>query len=428
MTKGDAPDQTEREWGVRNYVDTTGSVNNERRATEKMVTDQGRRQPHSEFKKPYREDDYQEMEYWYNLPAWQFPPFDFSLPDFPVDVYKTTYPNPYYDQDDEWYSGGIGDDVINDPEPGRPGTPGGPGPWTRYGCAIDCNGGLNCGDIRCMTRTASFFPGQEPIGSWSIEGPHGEVVVQNRTITISPPEDRGSYDSLSRSYIVVCFTDGVGNVCCEEDHFTCPCDCEADIGYTATMMNIGGSQTLTVENKTAGCEDFTWSAVHGTISPETGESVTYTAAANVDGCSNATDTITLKSCDGSVTIDTLTITVTNYAPFGNPNYIAYFGIVSNNCGNPCCWNLVWTRYTCMAYTPYSPGNCAFCDCNSGPDCNCGFGGLYCTEAGLESYCSADPGGCVAEPGVGTCAPGNYDQRTQAAIDDGCCPEALGPYE
>lgn len=79
-----APKTTEKEYGRRLYVSPLAYQSQIRKPTDKALDDLYKL-PHSENKKPYREDSYEEMEYFLSPPfgfSWDWPEFDLPFVGF----------------------------------------------------------------------------------------------------------------------------------------------------------------------------------------------------------------------------------------------------------------------------------------------------------------------------------------------------------
>jgi len=165
----------------------------------------------------------------------------------------------------------------------------------------------------------------------------------------------------------------------------------ATIGYTSQQMATSGTQTLTVQNPTAGVT-YSWSVTSGSVSPSTGNSVTYTApSSNANCASNPTITI---SAGGGVCA-TLVIAVT--APVGGTAYTNCCDFVQGGYHQSChgSWGCD-SAY--LLGTFYAPCETTFCHFKSD------FANATCTASGWTV--------------------GLSDKRTAAMVSNGCCPQVF----
>jgi hypothetical protein len=199
--------------------------------------------------------------------------------------------------------------------------------------------------------------------------------------------------------------------------------CGESIGYTTQSMVPLEEQELTVQD---GWEDreYAWEITSGggTLSAESGMSVTYTAPSSNADCTN-NPTIVL-SVDGE-TCDTLQIAINEYTGDDKAYVTTYEpGSVVGDCNHA-----VWAaRYKCTGVNFGVNFGCDSCDCSGGSgDCDCG-GGFYCLHPNLISRCnSAHACGWDVVDGVNVytdCGFVATDVRPAALKLAGCCPEAL----
>lgn len=237
-TRGSKPKNViNKEYGRRDYVDQDDDVSY--MDTRLRVTDKAwyneQVEKHSEFKKPYVEEDYQEMEYWNipQLPPWWFPTWEYNIP---TDSIFTENPEEY------------GERPI----------------W----CMINCNAGLYCDEpIGCRAVILSHW-GQ----SWAKVSGRGQGDQRKESIydfMIDPPP--GGWTPASEALagtadwdvVTVRMTDGNGAVCYDEEEVFCyeRCICEEVTplsywAYNPTSMDISDETVIHVGN---GCKNYSWS-------------------------------------------------------------------------------------------------------------------------------------------------------------------------
>lgn len=372
---------------------------------------------HSEFKKPYLSESYQEMEYKWDSPI--VPYLDLLWPDL---LY------------------------------GRPG---------RKKKITEI---FLCFVNDCFTpgvaTVVEFFctqPCKAVKHKWGVPG--GWTISANcNTVTITSPLSECDGVQSPQDFVVD-FGDGEGYTggfivrgcseswfCKGDDHIT-----PVSIGYTTQQMSLSSEQTLSVTNPATGTTYYWAVSGGGSLSAATGLSVIYDSAATNSECTN-NGTITLTDC---VTCDTLEIAVNADAN----NYTAYF--ISTTSGATCTWEVIKTGYRCngdlssvedppatcfgcdcptFATCQHLDGRCACnmisngscgCDCPQWPHgCDCQWGnwlpnasGDFCTELSVVSRCVA-AAACGTKNGFAVACSGISDVRTAAMRTAGCCPSAL----
>ena len=214
------PSGTVREYGRRPYVDQSSDtfVDSMKRVTDFAIYNQ-QTQAHSELKKPYLHDDYQEMEYWYS------PPFtNFAWPDWVWPTFKEPVPN--ITTDTQWFS----PDWVEGEE-------GGDG---LIYCTISCNGnyGGECEDpIECRCQVLSGPGADANTAAWTVTNKGGGAVIGMGSvkfvgglypIEIHPPG--GSWENVinegeTSKKLQVWFHDVNGAVCSDVVTVYCEYDC-----------------------------------------------------------------------------------------------------------------------------------------------------------------------------------------------------------
>jgi hypothetical protein len=203
--------------------------------------------------------------------------------------------------------------------------------------------------------------------------------------------------------------------------------CNSSVGYTTQQMSVDGSQTLTVLNPGEGC-NYQWDIVSGGGSMD---GSTYTAPhTNVDCANNPTITLTANG----VLQDVVQFAV-NASDGLDVGYV--YEKITYAGGFPECTQTTGTCNGCYvhreAYSAYDILNCDGTTSPSGWLCgdpnnierwSC----TYCDD-GADCGDSACPGPCeypLQETIRHNCrnTRGNEDQRTEAELADGCCPQQL----
>ena len=362
------------------------------------------KQKHSEFKKPYLADSYQDMDYIWEQRA------PFSLPDYPIPGVPAS---PHFP-------------VPRIPKPPAP-PPGVPSPgddpppgWIfidRKCCGhglrlsgassvapegvvtITVSGGNPSCEYRVKADIGSFdtWYGMDFVGGgsasfdWKAPNSPGKTAK----ITIEPYYSNWSLEA--------CLELSIAIAGCQSSH----------IDYTTQQMAANETQNLTVGDPTAGAT-YTWAVTSGggSVSPLTGTSTTYTAPATNAECAN-NPTITLKS--GDEVCDTLQIAVNATTPTD-----AAGNTVEDICDQNIPKNTLWPQCRTTVYTGsdynYYFGRC----CQTIFNCD---GSLrlpgWLTGAVSDTL---SPEWCVKWSSCSN--PGLYDTRTAAQKTAGCCPAQL----
>ena len=259
--------QVNKEYGKRPYVDEDAKdyIEYSKRPTDKEMFDR-LEEKHSEFKKPYMFDDYQEMEHYYPPPVqWGSPAWDLGGSGGGGDNGWSV----------NWWMGDYaGDSPADDEAAGWLG-------WYIMGCKIECpliiQGDACDDDEHCCY----FNPAWQLITN--VEAIKGEDVVE---FTKNDPDDWNIHlpGEIRKGF---CFkvteASGIGKIvfeattqatgiqrrsvnCEVEITYNCGCNCatadtfEIDTGSSATTIAPGGTATLVAQG---GCGPFTWS-VSGT--------------------------------------------------------------------------------------------------------------------------------------------------------------------
>ena len=280
--------QVNKEYGKRPYVDEDPKdyIEYSKRPTDKEMFDR-LEEKHSEFKKPYMFDDYQEMEYYYPAPeAWWSPAWDLGGSGNTGDGWAVNW----------WMGDYKGDSPADDEAAGWLG-------WYIMGCKIECpliiQGDACDEDEHCCY----FNPAWQVITN--VEATEGDSVVE---FTKNDPDDWNIHlpGEIRKGF---CFkvteASGIGKIvfeattqatgiqrssvnCEVELTYNCGCNCatadtfEIDTGASATTIAPGGTATIVVQG---GCEDYTWS-VSGT--GYTLDNATTTVLSNTLNCAAGT--------------------------------------------------------------------------------------------------------------------------------------------
>ena len=181
------------------------------------------------------------------------------------------------------------------------------------------------------------------------------------------------------------------------------------LSYTTQQMSTGGTQSLSAGGGAGG--PYTWTILSGggTISVKTtawGQSTLYTAPASNANCAN-NPTIQVKDFCGH----TATLKIAVNASSGSSVATTYcFGTIGAQCS--CQWTGNRNNYGCdnsfLGVTNLGGCNC----CPACSNCLGGQCGGFCTETSVS---------CITG-----CGPSHVyvDARTQAMINQGCCPARL----
>lgn len=276
------PSGITRDYGRRSYIETDPEPYMDHM---KRVTDfqkyQEALERHSEWKRPYISDDYEQMEYWWSPPflmnpKWWMP---YWLPDGPT----------------------IGHPDIFDPV----------ADCTH--CAITCHGGYNCGWGWCHKSVACWLPGQNISRdfSWAIisGGEYLSEVEYDKPLSGSIRFK--TTDALSggeKVTIEVRFTDGMGHICtdtaslrCEEEEEDCcspsPPSFTWDSSSDDTILK-NDSASVTVSG---GCSPFSWQITGTGFSLGAAQTTGRSNSVNTDGTACGSASITVTDFCGSVT-------------------------------------------------------------------------------------------------------------------------------
>jgi len=328
----------------------------------------------SNWKKPYREDDYSEMEY----------KGDPGIPPVPV----------------------VG-----------PGT----ADCTPKGEAVGggshlCEDGISCGQwiFTCAHRIIRFEVVQDFGWIQSI------VYGTNDTVTVTVcwnEIDRDAGRKIGPKGILAKGKEVVSTfdfgTCCPTTK-ACNGKCEGcpppTIGYDSNQMACGAVQALTHSGGGAGGK-YTWSADYGTFDSPVGAGVNFTAPAANAECAN-NPTITLTDCCKHTA--TLKIAVNCAIPTVVAGYLSC--CVTGRSSGYCSW----TRGRNNLYCDGSLAGSCNGICGKGDDIPCSLDEYYawlvsgCVDA--IPYCNSNcPEGC---------SEGYHDSRTAAQKTAGCCPAQL----
>jgi hypothetical protein len=309
-----------KEWGRKPYIsksyhDMMKKVTNRAKWNQRL-------EKQSEFEKPYKDENYAEMQHYHSksnshLPGADYP--DMPVSGIPFDTCEDIknkileiqsnrklgymmYVSKTYEY--LWYLW----DLNNC----------GTGYWLHTGCMgddVEYPSGQDCIDVGEVAKLRWRTHPDDPIVSCSSEGALTGVFTFGMPYTIGKQDnvDNITYvnarlDEESNSQMMVVIAKTIRNNKCSQAVMFCQCDCDGiSIGYTTQGMSVDEEQVLTAEGAVEGCT-YTWaiSSGGGELSAETGTSVTYTAPATNPEC-EYNPTITL-SCEGQV-CDTLEIAV-----------------------------------------------------------------------------------------------------------------------
>jgi len=372
----DVDDTITKEYNRRLYVDigeTPDYMSTMLRVTEKEKQD-ARPEPHSEFKKPYLEEDFHEMEYNFMPP--QMPWFSWGNPwtwNTPTDYIYNWSPETMAQYQEETSASGGGN----------------------LYCILTCYSWLYCDeDIHCVPsimQTYTPYSGMAGVSFW--------IAAWNypRTVKISvgdpanpvfplrveaPEDDWNSWPAEDQDILTLCMRDPVGNECCTEVEVfcydRCICDEQPPLSYPTsnpTVIGLNDSITIMVEG---GCPPYNFS--HGGA---TGFYFTYISATddpwntlntNSLACGTATITVT-DNCGGSVTgyvqapvghwDSAHRVTICGVSenqgfaaiPTGHLRYVFIFGIGSGTHCTDSCPSLVLAS---PIATPNYAGQYAYC--------------------------------------------------------------------
>lgn len=383
------------------YVSDANYRDQIRATTDKGIFDQ-KLQKQSEFKKPYRSDNFQEMEYFYPHPGDAVTP-SLINPEGPVSV-----------PDVPW---------MNETVPNAEEMPYGPW-WVAFGCfgsGCYCPGQTKCFDMKCFWPVTNVVVHKGP----------GTVTGRNY---ICVTADSGATDDIELSITMIApvtrkdgspvfgATNMIITKCDDKD---C-CDCGVvGISYTTLGMQVNEEQSLSASPATSGEECYSWSTTMGSFNTSIGSAVTFTAPSSNSNCANAIITL---NCGGSV-VDTIEIainadTAANIAYVVSSGDCAYGGICSGDCppSDPVVcgtWSFPWycgnwkNTYKCDGTVVLQGSTSAQpCALNTNPP---------------NTGCAGKTSGCVncgTYNGITAGCNGTTDVRSAAMKANGCCPEEL----
>lgn len=366
-----------QETGKRLYTSDIPYAEQMNKLTQKYL-DTVKKIKHSEFKKPYYPQTYDEMEHFY------FPGVD---PEFP--------PTPgEYTPDCK-----VGWEAA-----------GGVEGWRVCAPDDDCAGWV----FTCAHKITSLVCGNCTIQR--IEELDGDRIM----VIICSDEDEIWVDFKVRDGETGKFETNRECIGTDPDCvacYNCP-PSTLSIGYTTQQMAVNGTQTLTVNGKGGG-GPYSWSIIAGggSLSAYAGTSVIYTASATNASCVNNPTIQLTDFCENKTT---LKIAINAVEGTHCPNSVATRVVTTE--GSGCTWAVWSRRYTCAGILPSPVGGCVAacdgCDCGYLPSCSCG-GGFYCTASGVAGRC-LDPSGYCA----GSCASRTDDIRSEEQKAAGCCPQQL----
>ncbi len=243
----------------------------------------------------------------------------------------------------------------------------------------------------------------DAIYTWEITSGGGSLSAESgQTVTFTAPEGGEGCESpttiqLSCAFEVIDTLEIVIN----------PCPPTAEISFTSLQMAVNDTQELTIVPDSQGCGSttYTWEITSGggSLSAESGETVTFTAPATNANC---TSNATIKVSCGEIVLDTIEIAINAY-----PSHDHYAYEIS-----PRCWYNPDNHYWYIETFGY------FCDNVKNPTGN--YKGLYTSE----SNCMAANAGnifCGCEQtarGLHDCT--GAECHTPALSTLGCCPLGL----
>jgi hypothetical protein len=212
-------------------------------------------------------------------------------------------------------------------------------------------------------------------------------------------------------------------------------ECAGNINYTTSQMSVNQKQNLSWTDSTPAniCGDahvFSWAlSGGGSLSSTTSQTTTYTAPSSNAGCSNNA-TISLL-CDG-VVVDEVEIAInqsgyTGVAYYYNTGCIEFCEQQEGEEYFNANYYMFQTQYHCDGSVHLATTKKNIRGISGGPWRSC--------PAILDALNTSWTHSCAAVYGVDCCAAyeaglvfgygsGYIDVRTQAQIDEGCCPAAL----
>lgn len=333
------PDEISREWGKRLYVSPKKYQDQIRLHTDKAF-DNTRKLPHSENKRPYWDDSYEEMEYFRTGVPWDFPYWDFP-----------------------WLSKGGGSEPM---------TP----PWllvftcqlTETLCFCD-NGTEKCADINCSHKiveasvetlgdpgAASFYDVSASGGRLCVTGkPGGSAAVRVNILMVADPGD-GSliYGEYGPILITQCDDEDCG---CSEGS---P-DMSWDVGSSATTINRSGTAAVEIDGGTA---PYSWSVSGTGLSMTSASTSVKTNTVEADGTACGCGVITVTdACGKTATGNVRVVEASGWTGYGDSEQTDF--CASNTWGasdsnilcDDICWRLDWSKRGGWASPGSCPGGC-----------------------------------------------------------------------
>jgi len=429
---GDQNKLVVREFGRRLYASDEEYVKAMKEASEKYVIDRYQLIKQSEFKKPYREDDYVGMEYRWQPPDWPTP-LPPSGPDQGVDLTKpldTCKPvildidGPYFDCECESdcyvemmisCSPNVGDVLIDGQlfDKGE----------LRFNLSDFKHSKYPRSDtVNLFVTATGFDPGEEV--NFKIE-----TMTQPPDKTTQPIINKNTGDQIGEAHYSAGLIIG-------QMKFPC-CGDSISIGYTSQQMSCNGTQVLTAlpAEDAEGCFSWEITAGAGSLSTNSGKITVYTAPSNNGECAG-NPTITLTSTSGATA--TLKIAINCYVYGG----LAYATINGTDGGVGAVCNFLlpcgsgYINGTELVYKcDGSWYGTTYCSCYS-PYWACWIGDWPCETYGCYKACAEEA--CVPCdqewveymyntycPGYSSITCGSIrDTRTSAMKTGGCCPAAL----
>ena len=327
----------------------------------------------SEFEKPYREDDYNTMEYAFEPP---------NPPAFP--------PGPGWPSPDCTPKG----DAVG-------------------GGSTLCEPGIECGVWiwNCAHKIIKLDVVQDFGWIQSIQYLPGDIVK----VTVCWNEaDRDAGRKIGSKIILAKGKSKISTfnfaTCCPTTK-ACNGKCEGcpppTIGYTSNTMACGATQTFTHTGGGSGGK-YTWATNYGTFGPVTGNTVVFTAPASNAWCLNNV-TISLTDCCGHAASQKIAINCLGAQTAG---YLSccVTGRVIGLCS--------WTRGRNNLYCDGTLAGSCNAICGKGADIPCTIAEYY---AWLETGCIDAISYCNGNCPQG-CSEGYRDARTDGQKTAGCCPE------
>jgi hypothetical protein len=317
------PRQTEKEYGRRLYVSGLNYQGQIRKPTDKAFDDMYKL-PHSENKKPYMEDSYEEMEYFQSPPfgfPWDFPEFDFPFV-----------------------------------PPSEPWTP----PWLLvFHCQVE-SGACFCADdklcypLRCSHDIVwvkiNDFLTPEP-GNFKVSESGGEVCMEGN----SDADFVVYFDVMMQAdpgdgSIVYGDHQGLSMIACREEDCGCTGE-ETPVAYdndsSGDTVNRNGNVTVYI---TAGTAPYSWS-IEGTgltLDDATTTGLSNVVNADATACGCAVITIT-DACGNEATGNVRVVEGSVWSGFSDYESVIwcalqYWGDSGVGMCTDVCWRLDWTMW------------------------------------------------------------------------------------